>query len=662
MFSERDGMLILSRRGETLRIFAQGQDGLRVQATMEHVFSPFDWAMEGAKRLPAHIEIGEEVARIENGRMAATVDRLGKIRFFADGKCVLEEYYRCYEYDMPHTPSLRVVAREYKPARGGDYSLTVRFESNEEKLYGMGQYQQSCLDLKGCTLELAQRNSQASVPLLISSRGYGFFWNNPAIGKATFAKNVTEWYAESTKQLDYWVTAGTPAEILKNYTELTGRAPEFPENALGLWQCKLRYRTQEEVLSVAREYHRRGIPLDVIVIDFFHWTRQGEWKFDKKYWPDPKAMVEELTSYGTRCMISIWPTVDKKSENFAAMREAGLLITPERGTQCFDFLGDSYIYDATNPQARAYIWDKCRQNYFDSGIDMFWLDEAEPEYTVYDFDNYRYFQGPAAQVGNIYPQSYARTFYEGLKQAGEEKVVSLLRCAWAGSQRYGALVWSGDIHSDWETLRRQVCAGLNMGIAGISWWTTDIGGFSGGNPFDPAFRQLLVRWFEWGCFCPVMRLHGDRVPSTPLKNQAGETLNPTGAANEVWSFGEENTDTLVKYIRFREAMRPYTKRVMEEAHTLGRPVMRPMFYEFPDQECCWDMKEQYMFGSDILVAPVVYEGQTKREVYLPAGATWTCVHDGKVYEGGQTVTADAPLEVIPVFLRDGKLSELVGLI
>ena len=241
-------------------------------------------------------------------------------------------------------------------------------------------------------------------------------------------------------------------------------------------------------------------------------------------------------------------------------------------------------------------------------------------------------------------------------------MVSLLRCAWAGSQRYGALVWSGDIHSDWETLRRQVCAGLNMGIAGISWWTTDIGGFSGGNPDDPAFRQLLVRWFEWGCFCPVMRLHGDRVPSTPLYNKAGERLNPTGAGNEIWSFGEENTETLAKYIRFREAMRPYTRRVMEEAHELGRPVMRPMFYEFPEQECCWDMREQYMFGSDILVAPVLYEGQTEREVYLPAGARWTCVHDGKVYEGGGTVTIDAPLEVIPVFLKDGKLPELVGLI
>ena len=346
---------------------------------MESSFAQRDWALDCASVRPAFCEIGGDGARIENGRMAAEIDRLGKIRLYADGKCVLEEYYRCYEYDMPHTPSLRVVAREFSPVRGGDYVLTLRFEPREEKLFGMGQYQQACLDLKGCTLELAQRNSQASVPFLISSLGYGFLWNNPAVGRATFAKNVTEWRAESAKQLDYWVTAGTPKEVMEHYTALSGRAPEFPENALGLWQCKLRYRTQEEVLEVAREYHRRGIPLDVIVIDFFHWTRQGEWKFDRKYWPDPAAMVRELASYGTRCMISVWPTVDKKSENFAEMRDKGLLIRPERGSQCFDFLGDSYLYDATNPEARRYLWEKCRANYYKCGIDMFWLDEAEPD-------------------------------------------------------------------------------------------------------------------------------------------------------------------------------------------------------------------------------------------------------------------------------------------
>ena len=300
MFYEKDGTLIFERKGETVQIFAQGTNALRVRATMNAEFDGTDWALAGAGKGNAVISIGESDASIANGKISATVTRLGQVRFFKDGKPLLQEYYRCYEYEMPHTPSLRILAREFKPIRGGDYAFTLRFESCDgEKIFGMGQYQQPYLDLKGCTLELAQRNSQISVPFALSSLGYGFLWNNPAVGNVTFGKNVTEWHAESIRQCDYWITADdTPKAIMKNYTDLVGRAPEFPENAMGLWQCKLRYRTQEEVLEVAREYHRRGVPLDVIVIDFFHWTRQGDWKFDPKYWPDPAAMVRELKSYG----------------------------------------------------------------------------------------------------------------------------------------------------------------------------------------------------------------------------------------------------------------------------------------------------------------------------------------------------------------------------
>ena len=316
----------------------------------------------------------------------------------------------------------------------------------------------------------------------------------------------------------------------------------------------------------------------------------------------------------------------------------------------------------TNPQARDYLWEKCRKNYYEKGIRLFWLDEAEPGLSVYDYDNYRCRMGTQAQIGNLYPQLFARAFYEGLHQAGEEQIVSLVRCAWAGSQRYGALVWSGDIHSDWGTLRRQLCAGLNMGIAGIPWWTTDIGGFTGGNPEKEEFRQLLVRWFEWGTFCPVMRLHGDRLPSEEVVGTDGTRYQHSGGPNEVWSFGEDICRILTSYIRLREAMRPYIRQLMQEAHEWGRPVMRPMFYEFPEQECCWELKEQYMFGSDMLAAPILYEGAVQRRVYLPAGHTWTYLHDGTAYEGGQTVLVQAPLEVIPVFLKDGCCRELIGLI
>ena len=650
MFEIKDNMLQISRNGETVVIYAQGQDALRVRATMNCAFDDRDWALEGAPIGNADIRLEGDGAVITNGALSARVDRLGKIRFYRSGVQILEEYYRCYEYDMPHTPSLRIVAREYKPIRGGDYECTLRFEAQREKLYGMGQYQQDCLDLKGCTLELAQRNSQASVPFLLSSLGYGFLFNQPAVGKATFAKNVTEWHVESVRQLDYWITVGTPKQILANYTALAGRAPEFPENALGLWQCKLRYRTQEEVLSVAREYHRRGIPLDVIVIDFFHWTRQGEWKFDPVYWPDPAAMVRELKSYGIRCMISVWPTVDKKSENFAEMRQKGLLIRPERGSQCFDFLGDSYLYDATNPAAQAYLWDKCRRNYFEDGIDMFWLDEAEPEYTAYDFDNYRYYLGTDLQVGNVYPVMHAKAFWDGQTAAGQKDICNLIRCAWAGSQKYGVVLWSGDIIGNFETLRDQFAAGLNVSLAGIPWWTTDIGGFFV-DVTAPGHKELLVRWFEWATFCPVLRLHGDKGPceSAPLDDRDwGGGFCHTGRDNELWSYGEDVYEILKHYVAVREQMKPYLKEVMREASENGSPVMRAMFYEFPDDPMCWEADEQYMFGSRYLVAPVLYAGMAERDVYLPAGK-WKNMATGEVLAGGQKVTVAAPLEVIPVF-------------
>ena len=653
MFECKDGALYFSRRGERVCVQALGKDGLRVRATMRPQFDGGDRALTGAAAHPAAVETGAFGARIRNGRIRCEVTPLGQMRFFKDDTPVLCEYYRMYGYDMPHTPSLRLLAREFVPARGGDHSLTARFEANEgEKLFGMGQYQQPFLDLKGCKLELAPRNSQASVPFALSSLGYGFFWNEPAVGSVEFAKNVTEWRAESTKQLDYWVAVGdTPKELVEKYTALTGRAPAFPESLLGLWQSKLRYRTQEEVLSVAREYHRRGIPLDVIVIDFFHWTRQGDWKFDRKYWPDPAAMVRELKSYGTRCMVSIWPTVDKKSENFAEMDEAGLLIRPERGNQCFDFLGDSFIYDATNPAARRYIWEKCRKNYYESGIDLFWLDEAEPEYTIYQFDNYRYHSGTALQTANLYPVCHAQAFYEGQRAAGQKEVCNLIRCVWAGSQKYGVVLWSGDIQGNFETLRDQFAAGLNVGLAGIPWWTTDIGGFFV-DVKDPRHKELLLRWFEWAAFCPVLRLHGDKGPSDiPLldaEHDWGGGFCHTGLPNELWSYGEEAERVLEKYLRLRLALKPYIASLMREASENGSPLLRTMFYEFPEDAACWELTDQYMFGSRYLVAPVLYEGMRVRRVYLPAGR-WKALEGGAEYEGGRTITVAAPLDVIPVF-------------
>ncbi len=650
-----DGALQYFYDGETLLIEAYGR-GLRVRATKADRMPQEDWALIAPKKKSeGKITFLHNGAQIENGKIRAVIDHVGRVQMFrSDGRLILSEYLRTRaDLKKPYCSALEIEAREFRPLVGGDWALSLRLESldRREKIYGMGQYQQDILNIKGAELELAQRNSQASVPFFLSSLGYGFLWNNPAVGRATFGTNVMTFFAESTKKLDYWIVAGdTPAEIEEAYAEVTGTVPMMPEYAMGFWQCKLRYQTQEELLSVAREYKKRGLPISVIVVDFFHWPLQGEWKFDPTYWPDPDAMIRELSEMGIELMVSIWPTVDYRSENFEEMKRKGYLIRTERGVRVsMTFQGNTIHFDATNPAAREYVWQKAKKNYYEKGIRIFWLDEAEPEYEVYQFDNYRYSIGSNLQIGNIYPAMYARAFFEGMQREGQEKILNLLRCAWAGSARYGALVWSGDIASTFEVLRRQLAAGLNMGIAGIPWWTTDIGGFHGGDPTDPAFRELLARWFEFGAYCPVMRLHGDRDPKQPQLGTTGGATCLSGADNEVWSFGEEDYEICKKYLAVREEMRPYLREVMREAHEKGTPVMRPLFYDFPQDETAWEIEDQYMFGPQKLVAPVLEAGQREREVYLPRGARWQYCETGEIFEGGQKITVPAPLDVIPVF-------------
>lgn len=642
---------------EELWVEPWGENAVRVRATKEAVMPDENWALIPQGNIDCSVEINESGARLQNGKLIVSVTNAGKIMMFNQkGELLLEEYWRNRRNLLDSKcSSIEVEAREFRPNIGGDYHLTMRFESidKNEKIYGMGQYQQPYLNLKGLDLELAHRNSQASVPFAVSSLGYGILWNNPGVGRAVLGNNIMSFESYGTKLLDYWFVAGDePAEIEETYAAVTGKVPMMPEYGLGFWQCKLRYQTQEELLEVAREYKRRNLPLDLIVVDFFHWPKQGEWKFDSTYWPDPDAMIKELGEMGIELMVSIWPTVDRESENYEEMLEKGYLIRTERGVRVgLNFEGATIHYDATNPGARDYLWGKVKENYYKKGIKVFWLDEAEPEYTAYDFDNYRYYRGTDLEIGNIYPVEYARNFYEGMEKEGQENIVNLLRCAWAGSQKYGALVWSGDIASSFESMKNQLAAGLNMGLAGIPWWTTDIGGFHGGNPDDPAFRELFVRWFQWGTFCPVMRLHGDREPRQPQVGTTGGAHCCSGADNEVWSYGEEVLGICEKYMKMREEMRDYTRTLMTEAHEKGSPVMRTMFYEFPKDKMCWELEEQYMFGNEILIAPILEAGAKERNVYLPEGCRWEECETNHTFEGGQWITVPVSLESMPIFKR-----------
>ncbi|MBR4759583.1 MAG: glycoside hydrolase family 31 protein [Lachnospiraceae bacterium] len=675
-FINDNGALVFQRNGETVRIEGWGKDSLRICSTMLRHFSEHDWALtdkpdatdtevsifEKTHKTEAGSFVQKQYASIQNGRIRAEVNFAGVISIFDmrldSEKLLLREYYRFYDGTISEgSRCLKIPARQWKGIIGAaGYSLNLKFEANEgEKIYGMGQYQQSCMDMKGCVLELAQRNSQASVPFYISSLGYGMLWNNPAVGRVTFGNNYTEWIADSTRQMDYWITAAdTPKEILANYTAVTGRAPAFPEDLLGLWQCKLRYRTQEEVLEVAEKYQKEGIKPDMIVVDFFHWTLQGDWKFDKTYWPDPKAMTDKLHAMGIKVIVSVWPSVDRRSENFYPMMEKGLLMRTERGAaQTYDYQGDCVTIDPFNPETAEYVWNVCKKNYYDLGFDGFWLDNSEPDLGVYDFENYRYCIGPALECSNLYPQMYSRIFDDPMRKISDQPFANLMRCAWAGSQKYNNVIWSGDIPSTFYSFREQVMAGLNMGIAGIPWWTTDIGGFMTEDVADPVFRQLLIRWYQFAVFSPVLRMHGDRgpfnIPPLDQRERGGGYLH-TGQPNELWSYGEENYKIMRDYLDIRLGMKDYIKGLYEEASATGAPLIRTMFFEFPEDATCWQLSDQYMFGSKYLVAPIFAADQFERSVYLPAG-NWKLTMDGKIYEGGQYVTVDAPIEYMPIFER-----------
>ncbi|KAK5944093.1 hypothetical protein PMZ80_003374 [Knufia obscura] len=699
MLTSTDTTLTFTQDSNVLQIQPWGPHALRIRATANHTLPSQDWALtesipssspsiscpplDKQPTLPAPGQYTIEPlplcppATLTHGNLTATITPLGHLTIHdGTGRPILLEKNRTRIDPMaPSASALEIPARDFKPITASDlYKLSYRLESLDanERIYGGGQYQQPNLDLKGCELELAQRNSQASVPFFTSSLGYGVLWNNPAVGRVVFGKNGTTFEASATEALDLWIvcppqstdnktTVNITKKILSLYANATGHAPPMPPHALGFWQCKLRYRTQDEVLTVAREFKRRQLPLSVIVVDFFHWPTQGDWRFDPAFFPDPRAMVSELSSMGVKLLVSIWPTVDKRSENYAAMHERGYLIRTDRGLRiAMDFMGNTVHADFTNPDARSFVWDVCKRNYHDIGVDMFWLDEAEPEYSAYDFENYRYHEGTDLAVGNVYPVRYAQAFWDGQVRAGQAsgQICNLIRCAWAGSQKFGTLVWSGDIASSWSSFRNQLAAGLNMGMSGIPWWTTDIGGFHGGETASPEFRELLVRWFQWGAFCPVMRLHGSREPVQEKLGEGGGSECRSGADNEPWSFGEESYPVLVKYMRLRERLRGYIGGLMEEASKRGTPVMRPMFVEFPEDQRCWEVEDQYMFGDRYLVAPVMEAKMKMRKVYLPEGSKWALLRvnddseeSGEKYEGGKMIELELSIEDMPVFVK-----------
>lgn len=647
-FTHAGHKLIWQHGHQILAVEPWGRDSVRVRAGLRGILDDLPGALETTPAEPAApptIELGDDEATLVTGLLRITVTgrdgRITATRADTGAELLREEPAHFW---FPG-------ARHFTASSDGYHRIEQRFAAYPgERIYGLGQRGHGRFDQKGLVLELRQRNGEVTIPFAVSSRGYGLLWNNPAVGRVELADNATRWVADRARQIDYWLTTGdTPADILSRYADATGHAPPLPAWASGFWQSKLRYANQQEILDVAREYRRRDLPLSVIVIDYLHWAHLGDWDFDRSDWPDPRAMADELRDLGVRVAVSVWPSVSPLSRNHAPMRDAGLLTEPGYHADWPDGQLDSDIgvtfYDATNPAARAYLWEQLLEHYVAHGITTWWLDACEPELRAPH--ELAFHAGPGSEVANIYPREHARGVYEHMLAHGDPEVVSLTRSAWAGSQRYGVALWSGDIPATFDALAASIRAGLNVAMSGIPWWTADIGGFHGGDPDDPAYRELMIRWFQFGAFCPLFRLHGHREPRG-LRSFVGVS----GGPNEVWSYGEEAYQAMTTMLRLRERLRPYLHEQLRDGERTGLPLMRPLLLDFPGDPVAWEIEDQFLFGRDLLVAPVVEPGRRQRTVYLPDGATWTHTASRTRHKGGVWLTVDAPLDQIPLFTRD----------
>ena len=522
----------------------------------------------------------------------------------------------------------------------------ISIYGSHEGLYGLGQHQAGVWNYRGESVDILQDNSNISIPLMVSSKGYGIYWNNESRSRFNdrFA-NYLYISSEVADAVDYYFFYGPDIDkIVADYRELTGQAPMFGKWAYGFWQCKNRYRSQDEILGVAQKYRELHIPADNLVQDWFWWNRKGEFVFNKNY-PDPKAMVDQLHTENFHLMISIWPFFEPGSANYDYMEKHGWFVDKFKFAKPPYHTDGMAVYDATNPEARKFYWDEINKALFSIGIDAWWMDTTEPE-TEGQEENILLDHKLAAGSGNRYVNDFplldTGAVYEGQRSASDQKRVFILsRSAFSGSQRNSVTAWSGDINSDWLSFRRQIPAGLNFAVSGIPYWTTDIGGFVFGSPTDPAFRELFVRWFQWGTFNPILRVHGTRKPDE----------------NELWSYGLDAQKVLVDFDRLRYRLLPYIYSLAWKTTSESYTPMRPLIMDFRTDERAIDIGDQFMYGPAFLVNPITEPGATTRHLYLP-DAKWYDFWSGETVTGPKTIDAAAPMDRMPLYVRAGSIVPL----
>ena len=586
---------------------------------------------------------------------------------------------------------------------------------SDEVLYGLGQHQEGIFNVRGVPIRLHQANTNISIPVLLSSKGYGILWNNPSLtdfdpadqsiaidpntgkgkittgGKGAYGfvltsdnrnqltlqvggqqvidinnmwtptsasgaigleankeyevsarggpagvqlamrppQDTTTFRSEVGQAIDYYFFYGPELNrVISEYRALTGEAPLFPKWAYGYWQCRERYHSQQEILDIAAEFRKRKIPVDALVQDWQYWGKYG-WnamKFDEDHYPRPKEMLDQLHANDLHMMISIWSRFGEDTDVYKQMRAQSFLIPGEPWTDFF------------NPAAQAAFWSNLKNGIFADGMDSWWMDASEPEFDV--LKDKQTFLGSGNSVRNAYPLYVTKAIYEGQRSTTDRKrVVILTRSAFTGQQRNAAASWSGDISANWITLRRQISAGLSFSMSGLPYWTTDVGGFF--RPEDQytseAYHELLIRWFEYGAFCPIFRVHG-------YKSNA-----------ELWNYGNQTERVLTEYDELRYRLLAYIYSAAWGVTKNGDTLMRALPLEFTSDAGARAVSDQFMFGSSLMINPVTTEGATQRSVYLPAGHDWVDFWTGKRVSGGQTIDAEAPLDRIPVYAKAGSV-------
>jgi alpha-D-xyloside xylohydrolase len=568
--------------------------------------------------------------------------------------------------DVNDSTLLQERDRKISPAEVlGEKTFNIRqgfIWSKDEALYGLGQHQEGIMDWRGHYVELFQHNMRAVIPFLLSTKGYGILWDNYSYTKFDDTRSESSLWSEVADTTNYYFIYGPELdEVISGYRTITGKAPMFPKWTFGYIQSKERYKTQEELLSIAAEYRQRDIPMDVLVQDWQYWP-EGMWgqkSFDKSRYPDPAEMLKQLhEKYNTHLMISIWPSMGAKTDNYQEMaKHPGFLYSD----------AERSYYDAFNEKARELYWKQANEGLFNYGIDAWWCDATEPELTAWDFSNDQFRTLMKPQIGsgarymNAYSLMQSKGIYENQrKTTSKKRVVNLTRSCYAGQQRYAAATWSGDVVADWGVFKAQIPAGLNFCMSGVPYWTTDIGGFFvksaqvgelgrglwgrngsfDGGLSDDNYKELYVRWFQYGAFCPLFRSHG------------------TDINREIWRFGRPGDwayDALLKFDRLRYRLMPYIYSIAWMVTNNDYTLMRGLAMDFREDSHVFDISDQFMFGKSIMVNPVTQPKVTFRNVYLPVGSDWYNFWTGKKYSGGQTIPVPTPIDEVPLFVRAGAI-------